>query len=477
MQYISTRNGMQPCTFSDILLAGLAPDGGLTMPASIPKICAQTLKSWHNLPYHKLAYEIMRLFIDDIPGDDLKTLLQRTYNEKVFHHKEITPLNRLGNSGMYLLSLSNGPSLAFKDIAMQFLGQVFEYVLAQKHTHVNILGATSGDTGSAAEYAMIGKKNINVFMLSPYGRMSAFQQAQMYSLDEANIFNIAVKGVFDDCQDLVKTLNQDKDFKEKYKISAVNSINWARVLAQSVYYFKAYFALNLPEGECVDFCVPSGNFGNIFAGYLAKSMGLPIANLIVATNENDVLYDFFTTGIYRIRPAAAVAKTSSPSMDIGKASNFERYIYHISGGDAELTANLWQQLAQKGQFDLSNTPLWRAVQNSGFRAGKNNHTGRLDTIREVYKQYNRLIDPHTADGVFVAKQYIAAHNPARPVICLETALPAKFEETVYEAVGISPPRPAQFNDIEHLPRKTKVMENDSQALKQYIEAQITACAD
>lgn len=473
MQYISTRNGMSPCSFTDTLLTGLAPDGGLTMPVSIPKISVQTLAGWRNLPYHQLAYQIMRLFIDDIPSDDLQTLLHNTYHETVFHDKDITPLNRLGNSELYLLSLSNGPSLAFKDMAMQFLGHVFEYVLSQRHSHINILGATSGDTGSAAEYAMIGKKNINVFMLSPHGRMSAFQQAQMYSLDEPNIFNIAVKGVFDDCQDLVKALNQDEAFKEKYKISAVNSINWARVLAQSVYYFKAYFALNLPEGEPVDFCVPSGNFGNIFAGYLAKTMGLPVNRLIVATNENDVLYDFFTTGVYRIRPAAAVAKTSSPSMDIGKASNFERYIYHISGGNAELTAKLWQQLAQDGQFDLSNTPLWSAVKASGFRAGKNNHAGRLDSIRSIYKQYNRLIDPHTADGIHVAEEYIASRRSTCPVICLETALPTKFAETVYEAVGITPPRPQRFAGIEQLPRKMTIMENNIQTLKHYIETQMS----
>lgn len=288
MQYQSTR-GAKLGGFCDILLQGLAPDGGLAMPSKIPHISGKTLESWRELDYADLAYAVMHPFIGDIPEDDLRAILRRTYTTDAFGSADITPLTRLGDSNTYLLELSNGPSLAFKDIAMQFLGNAMAYVLETRDARLNILGATSGDTGSAAEYAMRGKERINVFMLSPHGRMSLFQQAQMYSLQDKNIHNIAIEGVFDDCQDLVKAVNSDAAYKAAHHIGAVNSINWARVLAQSVYYFKAWLALGLPAGSAVDFCVPSGNFGNIYAGYLAKQMGLPIAHLIIATNENDVL--------------------------------------------------------------------------------------------------------------------------------------------------------------------------------------------
>ena len=348
MQYQSTR-GASLGRFSDILLQGLAPDGGLAMPEHIPAIVtAKNLREWKTLSYADLAFAVMRHYIDDIPENDLRRILHRSYHETVFHSEAITPLTRLGDSDTYILELSNGPSLAFKDIAMQFLGNAMEYVLEARDQRLNILGATSGDTGSAAEYAMRGKARINVFMLSPHGRMSPFQQAQMYSLQDANIHNIAIECVFDDCQDLVKAVNADAAYKSRHHIGAVNSINWARVLAQSVYYIKAYLALDLPEGAEVDYTVPSGNFGNIYAGYIAKRMGLPIAHLIVATNENDVLYHTLRSGEYRARPAADVAKTSSPSMDIGKASNFERYIYNISGDDSAQTAALWHTLESGG---------------------------------------------------------------------------------------------------------------------------------
>lgn len=303
---------------------------------------------------------------------------------------------------------------------MQFLGQVFEYVLEARGERLNILGATSGDTGSAAEYAMLGKARVNVVMLSPHGRMSAFQQAQMFSLHEPNIFNLAVEGVFDDCQDLVKAVNADADFKARYDIGAVNSINWARVLAQAVYYFRAYLALNLPAGAEADFSVPSGNFGNVFAGYLARSMGLPVGQLIVASNENDVLHDFFSGGTYHVRPADRVAVTSSPSMDIGKASNFERYLYLIAGADAAQTRGWWDEVGQSRPVALSGTAHWDAVQASGFRSGRSTHADRLRTIRAVFDTHGRLIDPHTADGVLVGQAY---RRPGVPMICLETALP------------------------------------------------------
>ncbi|WP_225757799.1 threonine synthase [Cardiobacterium sp. Marseille-Q4385] len=467
MQYQSTR-GAKLGGFCDILLQGLAPDGGLAMPSKIPHISGKTLESWRELDYADLAYAVMHPFIGDIPEDDLRAILRRTYTRDAFGSADITPLTRLGDSNTYLLELSNGPSLAFKDIAMQFLGNAMAYVLETRDARLNILGATSGDTGSAAEYAMRGKERINVFMLSPHGRMSLFQQAQMYSLQDKNIHNIAIEGVFDDCQDLVKAVNSDAAYKAAHHIGAVNSINWARVLAQSVYYFKAWLALDLPAGSAVDFCVPSGNFGNIYAGYLAKQMGLPIAHLIIATNENDVLYEALQTGHYRARPAIEVEKTSSPSMDIGKASNFERYLYNLSGNNAAQTAARWKALAADGAIDLQ--PLMDAIRASGFTAGRSDHAARLATIRETYQAYNRLIDPHTADGVYVAKHWRAENKSERPLICLETALPAKFEATVREATGLRAPRPAQFEEIEEAPRRVTVMANDVSALKDYITA-------
>jgi len=465
MQYQSTR-GAQLGGFCDILLQGLAPDGGLAMPSNIPHISGKTLESWRELDYADLAYAVMHPFIGDIPEDDLRAILRRTYTTEAFGSADITPLTRLGDSNTYLLELSNGPSLAFKDIAMQFLGNAMAYVLETRDARLNILGATSGDTGSAAEYAMRSKERINVFMLSPHGRMSLFQQAQMYSLQDKNIHNIAIEGVFDDCQDLVKAVNSDAAYKAAHHIGAVNSINWARVLAQSVYYFKAWLALDLPAGSPVDFCVPSGNFGNIYAGYLAKQMGLPIAHLIIATNENDVLYEALQTGHYRARPAAEVEKTSSPSMDIGKASNFERYIYNISGDDSAQTAALWHTLESGGTVNLQ--ALGERIRASGFDAGRSSHADRLTTIRDVYEKYGRLIDPHTADGVYVARQWRAENPSERPMICLETALPAKFEETVQEATGITAPRPERFRDIEQAPRRVEILPNDVTALKDYI---------
>ncbi|MFC6592688.1 threonine synthase [Deinococcus lacus] len=470
MQYVSTR-GHTLGTFTDVLLSGLAPDGGLAMPQSIPVLGTDQLEQLRHLSYPDLAYEVMRPFISDIPERDLRQLLQKTYQADTFGSPEITPLTPLGTSGLYLLELSNGPTLAFKDIAMQFLGHAFEYVLERENRRINILGATSGDTGSAAEYAMLGKDRINVFMLSPRGRMSRFQQAQMYSLNEPNIHNIAVEGVFDDCQDLVKAVNADAEFKARYDIGAVNSINWGRVLAQAVYYFRGYFALKLPAGAEADFCVPSGNFGNVFAGYLAKLMGLPIGQLVVASNENSVLNEFFEHGTYHVWPAERVAVTSSPSMDIGKASNFERYLYLISGQDAQQTQQWWEAVAGGQPVTLTGTLHWPHVTASGFRSGQSSHAQRLDTIRRIDREYGRLIDPHTADGVFVGERLKRA---GIPMICLETALPAKFEETVYEAVGRLPERPERFAGLEARSRYASELPNDSEALKALIARALVA---
>lgn len=469
MRYISTRGGMSPAAFCDILLAGLAPDGGLALPASYPHIDAATLEKWHGFAYADLAFEILSLFVDDIPAEDLGALCKRTYTAKAFGADAIAPLTTL-EPGLHLLELSNGPSAAFKDMALQLLGNFFEYVLAKRNQKLNILGATSGDTGSSAEYAMRGKAGIRVFMLSPQDRMSPFQTAQMFSLTDANIFNIAIRGVFDDCQDIVKAVSNDAAFKQRLHIGTVNSINWARVAAQIVYYFYGYFAANRANdvniGSPVDFAVPSGNFGNILAGHIAKSMGLPIHRLILATNENDVLDEFFRTGIYRVRESDAVWQTSSPSMDISKASNFERFVFDLVGRDANVVRTLWHQLETRGWFDLSQTEFWKGVEKFGFASGRSTHTDRLETIRMAHEKYGRVIDPHTADGLKVG---LENREPGVPLVCLETALPVKFAETIREALGRELERPAQFAGLEALPQRYETMGADVAAVKAYIE--------
>ncbi len=464
MRYISTRGGMMPQSFSQILLGGLAPDGGLAIPEHLPTINAAELKYWRALNYRDLAFEVISKFVDDIPRDDLKALIDKSYTKATFGNDQITPMTML-ETGLYILECSNGPTLAFKDIAMQLLGNLFEFALEKNNEELNILGATSGDTGSSAEYAMRGKRGVRVFMLSPHKRMSAFQTAQMFSLQDKNIFNIAVRGVFDDCQDIVKAVSNDADFKAKQKIGTVNSINWARVCAQTVYYFKAYFAVTRSNDEKIDVAVPSGNFGNIYAGYLARRMGLPIHHLILATNENNVLDEFFKTGVYRVRGASQVAQTSSPSMDISKASNFERFIFELVGRDGDVVKKLWQQVDQEGFFDLRNTPYFDALGKSGFVSGSSTHQDRLETIREMYRRHGVVVDTHTADGIKVGRSHRAI---GVPLVCLETALPAKFAGTIVEALGFEPPRPAGFDDLEKRAQRFEVMDVDTDAVKSYI---------
>lgn len=464
MKYRSTRGGMAPLQFSDILLEGLAPDGGLALPESLPKISAETLESWRTLSYPQLATEVLGLFIDDIPRADLAKLTAAAYTTDAFDSPDIVPVKPL-DGGLSLLGLSQGPTLAFKDMAMQFLGQVFEYVLARRNTTLNILGATSGDTGSAAEYALRGKKGVSVFMLSPQGRMSDFQRAQMYSLQDENIHNIAVKGVFDECQDIVKALGSDLDFKSRYHLGAVNSINWARIAAQVVYYFWGWLRVTTGPGQQVSFAVPSGNFGNILSGHLAREMGLPVRRLVLATNENNVLEEFFRTGVYRPRSAAQTHATSSPSMDISRASNFERFVFDLVGQDAARVASLWQQLGTRGEFDLSDLkPLFES--RYGFVAGVSSHADRLATIRAVHEATGVIIDPHTADGVKVARPFVEA---GVPMLVLETALPAKFNDTIVEAIGQPAPPPAHLGHLASLPQKVEIMDCDVALVRRYIE--------
>ncbi|HEX7220415.1 MAG TPA: threonine synthase [Burkholderiales bacterium] len=457
MQYVSTRGSAAPKRFSEILLEGLAADGGLYVPQAFPRADLAALR---NLGYPDLAYRLLREFIDDIP--ELETLVKRAYSARRFGGEEVTPVKTL-EPGLHLLQLSNGPTLAFKDIALQLLGELFEWVLQKEGRSLNILGATSGDTGSAAEYAMRGKRGIRVFMLSPHQRMTPFQSAQMYSLQDANIHNLAVKGVFDDCQDMVKKVNADAPFKARHQIGAVNSINFARVAAQVVYYFKGYFAVTRTDSEQVSFAVPSGNFGNIYAGYVAKRMGLPIRKLILASNENDVLHEFFRTGRYRTR--RKVQQTTSPSMDISKASNFERYVFDLVEREPSRVRDLWRRLDADGEFDLSHSPFWPRVAQSGFVSGSSTHADRVATIRSVFERYRVMIDPHTADGVKVG---LEQREATVPLLCLETAAPAKFAATIREALGREPERPAELRDLERLPQRVTVIEPEAEAVKRYI---------
>lgn len=472
MKYISTRaargDDAEPRGFSEILLEGLAPDGGLYLPEHYPKVDRATLAKWRGLPYAGLAFEILSLYVDDIPFDDLRALTARTYTPQVFGSAEIVPLKTL-QPGLQLEALSNGPTLAFKDMAMQLLGNLFEYELARRGEMLNILGATSGDTGSAAEYAMRGKQGVNVFMLSPHGRMSAFQQAQMFSLQDANIHNIAIEGVFDDCQDIVKAVSNDLPFKRQYKIGTVNSINWARLLAQVVYYFAGYFQATKSDDEQVSFAVPSGNFGNICAGHVARMMGLPIKRLVLATNENRVLDEFFRTGTYRVRSSAETFETSSPSMDISKASNFERFVFDLLGRDGDRTRELFKtHVEQHGFFQLEATEFERMA-GYGFVSGCSSHTDRLATIRDTFERFGTMIDTHTADGLKVAREHL---EPGVPMLVLETALPAKFAETIVEALGRQPDRPLALEGIEQLPKRFHVMPADAAKVKSYISAQV-----
>ncbi|MDB5260161.1 MAG: thrC [Candidatus Nomurabacteria bacterium] len=465
MNYISTRGDNTTKRFCDILLEGLAPDGGLYLPEKYPQVDAVTLKRWSTLRYDELAYEILSLFIDDIPPEDLKDIVKNTYTKEVFGTEEITPVKSL-TQNLYIEELSNGPTLAFKDMALQLLGNLFEYELKRKGKILNILGATSGDTGSAAEYAMRGKSGISVFMLSPKDRMSPFQQAQMYSLQDENIHNIVIEGVFDDCQDMVKAVSNDLDFKQKYNIGTVNSINWARIVAQVVYYFYGYFQVTKGTLSPVNFAVPSGNFGNICAGHVARMMGLPIKHLILATNENDVLDEFFKTGTYRVRKGGETYETSSPSMDISKASNFERFVFDLLGRDGERTKDLFGAgLSKNGGFTLSPEDF-NKIKEYGFISGKSTHTDRLNTIKNIWEKYNRLIDTHTADAMKVALEY---NYREVPTIVLETAQPAKFAETIEEAVGISPEVPEKLRELENLPKKFIIMPVNVEKIKNYIE--------
>jgi len=462
VRYVSTRGGAPAVSFADAMIAGLAPDGGLYVPETLPQISQAEFSAWADLAYADLAAELMARFAPDMARGTIDEACAGAYSADVFGSAEVAPLTPLVDD-TWLLHLSNGPTLAFKDMAMQLLGRLFDAELERRGEKLLVVGATSGDTGSSAEHAMIGRDNISVVMLSPWGRVSEFQAAQMYSIDEPNIVNLAIDGVFDEAQDLVKAINADAAFKERHSIGAVNSINWARVAAQTVYYVWGYLRLAPGIDQEIQISVPTGNFGNIYAGIIARRLGLPI-RFILATNENDVLDEFFRTGIYRVRPTDQVAETSSPSMDIAKASNFERFVYDLHDGDGAAVGELWEQLAQTGHFDLSAHRGFRGL-GEWIASGASVHATRIETIRRVVVEDGVVIDPHTADGVYVGRK----RRTPGPLMCLETAQPVKFGATIVEALGQPPLRPAAFAGLEERPRHVSVIEADVASVRAAIE--------
>lgn len=458
MNYISTRGGIAPVTFRSAVMMGLATDGGLLLPETIPAIDSTTLSAWQKLSYQELAFAIISLYADDIPPSDLKHLIDRSYSS--FTHPEITPVVKRG--GLHILELFHGPTLAFKDVALQLLGNLFEYLLRESGQKLNIVGATSGDTGSAAIHGVRGKENINIFIIHPLGKTSPIQALQMTTVTDANVHNIAARGTFDDCQNIVKSLFNDLAFKEEYSLGAVNSINWARVLAQVVYYFYAWLRLPVQERSSVVFSVPTGNFGDIFAGYVAKRMGLPITRLLLATNENNILTRFINDGDYSL---GSVVPTVSPSMDIQLASNFERYLYYLFNENPALVKNAFVQLAEKGRMEF--TPAELATVRSEFLSRSVNQEETLDTISAFHRETGYLLDPHTAVGVKAAKECVGQEQTA---VCLATAHPAKFGDAVVRATGQEPPLPSSLQGINGLPTRCEVMDADLEQIRGFIRS-------
>jgi len=459
MKYISTRGQMEPIGFQDAVMTGLAPDGGLLLPETLPDVTDQ-LASWADLSYTELAFEVLSLFATDIPAEDLRKLVNASY--ATFDHPEVAPSIAVGD--VYILELFHGPTLAFKDVALQFLGNLFAYILERRGGQLNILGATSGDTGSAAIHGVRGKPNINIFIMHPAGRTSPLQEKQMTSVLDGNVFNLAVDGTFDDCQHIMKTIFADVPFKTAHSLGSVNSVNWARVLAQTVYYFYSAFRVMAETGaSSVQFSVPTGNFGDILAGYLAQRMGLPIKKLILATNENDILSRFFNTGIYGM---AGVVPTISPSMDIQVASNFERYLYYKVGQDAAQLTSLMAEFSQSGELCVSLDESGRV--DGLFAAGRGTTASTLETIRRYQSLYGYVLDPHTAVGVLVGEDYLSSDVPT---ICLATAHPAKFTQAIIDAIGEEVHHPT-LDALADAETRCEAIANDIAAVKQYLVAHI-----
>ena len=459
MRYISTRGGISPISFKEAVMMGLATDGGLLLPELLPKVTRKTLQSWQAYTFQQLALDIFRLFITDIEADRLEKLIARSY--ATFRHPEITPLVKRGD--IYILELFHGPTLAFKDVALQFLGNVFAYILEETASRMNIIGATSGDTGSAAIYGVRGKDRINIFILHPHKRVSPIQELQMTTVLDPNVFNIAIRGTFDDGQAIVKAIFNDIPFKDKYHLGAVNSINWARILAQVVYYVYAWLKIKAETGEeSIDFSVPTGNFGDIFAGYIAKNI-MPqgaIRKLILATNENNLLTRFVTRGDYSV---SEVVATSSPSMDIQVASNFERYLYYLYGCDADRTRKDFAAFSRSGKLLFSGNIL-HTIQRD-FASKSVTETETLDTIGRFFAEHDYLLDPHTAVGVNAAQALASA---GIPVVCLATAHPAKFGAAVTKAIGRPPELPPELQGLADKESRCAILPPDVSAVQAYI---------
>ena len=460
MKYISTRGRVEPIPFQRAVMMGLADDGGLIVPESIPDV-SEKLDAWSGLGYRDLAFEVLRCFATDVPAEDLRALIDRGYGDNF--PPDVAPLKSVGD--LHVLELFHGPTLAFKDMALQFLGRLFEYILAATGSRMNVLGATSGDTGSAAIAGLRGRKGISIFVMHPRGRVSAVQERQMTTVLDPNVHNIAIEGSFDECQRILKLLFADLDFKQTCALGAVNSVNWARVMAQIVYYFHAAFRVREATGATrVRFCVPTGNFGDILAGYYAMRMGLGVARLILATNENDILARFFNEGDYSLGP---VTRTLSPSMDIQVASNFERYLFYRVGCDPARLCELMDGLAGNGSISLQ-TPRGRPV-DPAFVAGSATRDDTIATIRKYHDRYEYLLDPHTAAGVAVAERFAGKGDP---VICLATAHPAKFPEAVRIATGGDLARHPAIDALAELPTRCEVLPNDENAVRQFILAHL-----
>lgn len=457
INYISTRGGGKPLGFQDAVMTGLAPDGGLLVPIHLPPV-ADRLDAWAELPYPELAFEVMRPFVD-IPPEDLQDLINRSY--ATFDHQAVAPTVSVGD--LHILELFHGPTLAFKDIALQFLGNFFEYTLAQRDQRMNILAATSGDTGSAAIYGVRGRDRINIFVMHPQGRVAPLQEKQMTTVLDDNVFNLAVDGTFDDAQRIMKALFRDLPFKQKYALGAVNSVNWARVLAQMVYYFYAGLQVIHQQGAAaVSFAVPTGNFGDILAGYYAARMGLPVRKLILATNENDILARFFNSGEYRL---GKVVPTASPSMDIQVASNFERYLFDRVERDVVGLVNMLETFEQTGALQVSANDVVDPL----FAAGVGDRATTLDTIRRYHKTHDYLLDPHTAVGVAVGEQFM---EPDVPLIALATAHPAKFSQAIIDATGQDLAHHPRLDALKDAPTRCTALPAEQAVVRAYIEEQV-----
>jgi threonine synthase len=459
LKYVSTRGEAKPASFNEALIEGLARDGGLYVPESWPQLSREEIASFRGKSYTEIALRVIAPFVgNDIPERDLKRMIDEAY--ATFSHKDVTPLHRL-SSGEYILELFHGPTLAFKDVAMQLIARLMDYVLASRGERCTIVGATSGDTGGAATEAFRGRERIDLIFMFPKGRVSPVQERMMTAITEPNVNVLGIDGNFDDCQAIVKALFNDHAFRDRVKLSAVNSINWARIVAQIVYYFTAAVALGAPEKR-ITFAVPTGNFGDVFAGYVAAKMGLPIERLVVATNVNDILARTLESGTYEVR---GVVATSSPAMDIQVSSNFERLLFDASGRDAAAVREAMKNLAAKGSFTLNEKTL--ANMRELFAASRADEKETVTTIGDVHKASSYVLDPHTAVGVAVAR-ILGVNKTDTPLVVLGTAHPAKFPEAVEAACGVSPQLPSSFADLMSRKERVTNLPNDAKAVADFV---------